>query len=434
MRNKVQSYLYNLGSNFFSFSKAAVVSSVSLVNHPATTKIARALITISVDDFFPAAFAYALDSELQNTRDSYQESTDYNAIIGAYALHVVLSAYIFNKVIRGTVRSFALSSTIPLLVNNDDLEQLPPVIFNSRIRSEKALELIKDYLMRGTLQLILPRTDLYQSFIQFWIGSRIVHSALDNKTLTEISNAKVTSLPFIVGGTYLLLTKLAISGLMPGVQNPWLELLIDNIIYMALFSVIAKLKINQTELLPESYSLNFAEVLNYIPVEIFLRALYIQHKSPDISKQDELALRKMVLNVSFSAIKKFAILPNMLHTPEQFFDDNLIKYLLDSLPKEARIYIHNNWSMEQIRLLFLQFKLVIKSEQDLNKQYRILLNEDKTPPEIFQIFPVEKCVMLLQERLAREPSPLTKNSLFRPFAPNTDSEATILNGHQSSTI
>ncbi|KTC84228.1 hypothetical protein [Legionella brunensis] len=429
MLTKIRNYLANLGSNVVFFSKAAAESSTSLLHNPTAEKIVKPLIAISIEDFLPAAIAYSLNNGLQSSFSKEQESDEdptVQMVLVAVA-NFALTGFMINKLIRGGVRSIALSNAIPLLLNEETQDNIPPPKFYSRdtivFNAKRIQQAMSVNIIDEGISAILPNHYVIQAIMKLGRGYQIVNGALDEQTLTRLSNLKINSLPLMVGSVYLLGTVLR-SSILQGVNNPYLDLLIDNVICMSLFTITANLKLQNIPLQSELYSPNPSSLIEHLPVDKMIHDGYqfIKRMPPE-----ELRAIKTVLTTYFrvhvTLAKKAGVLPEVLQSPEKLFDDKVISSLLTSLPESSKTYVLNKYSKQQIKTFLRHLEIVITQRPASHTD------------DISRFLELDRWVGALKNTIRSnqysQSTLLTRGGLFRREEDNDEDLAYIVNPNSS---
>lgn len=363
MFTKIRDYLIHLSSNMFFFSKATAASSITLTHLQATKKIAKQLITISVEDYIPAAIAYSIQQQL-SLEESSPSSEDppslSMALLGNYILYLGLAGFIINRSIHGAIRSRAMMSTIPLLLNEETLEEITnPDGFEldefSHKQIRQMMNLSDVYLLETAALLLLPYYYYpTQLFLKFRSGYQIVNWALDEKTMRRLTELNINSLPLLISSAYALLGTILKNGMPQELQNPYLHLLIDNGVYIALFSIVANLRLEHLALEPELHSLDPTRLIRYSP----LRGAIYHHLVLPILKNSSAQKYRDTQDALFmyNSFLKQTLLPRMLQSPKTFFDDEVISHLLELLPEKTKEFVLAKYSKPQIQRLLTTIK------------------------------------------------------------------------------
>lgn len=204
------------------------------------------------------------------------------------------------------------------------------------------------------VEFMLPEHYIAKFFLKLWVGHEIVNGAVNRNDLMRLSHLQIKSLPLLVGSAYFLGSYIKDLALL-GSTNPCLNLLIDNCLFISLFAVMANLKLRNVNLQSESHSLN---VPQGFASSLLKELLYSFSKKVRNLTTAELKTILTAMGV-YKDIAKVTVLPTMLHSPKEFFDDEVISELLQSLPHEVKVYLHNKYSQEQIEIFFGHFEIAI---------------------------------------------------------------------------
>ncbi|CEG55557.1 hypothetical protein [Legionella fallonii] len=386
MLTQLRKYITHVSANLMSFSSALVQSTSSLLPDGVTT-IAKSLFHISVTDFLPAALAFSLNRHLQDGLSQYEDDLPEEAIVyrngvmlTAAAVNVLFLSFITSRAIRGGIRTAGLTATTPLLLNQGSLDDDIPrarlydlgAFHSSFNRALQGLEFIGGIIVNEGVDLFLPEDYITKFFCKIWVGYEIVDGAMSRNDLMRLSTLRINSLPLLVGSSYFLSSYMK-DHVLDGNTNPYFNLLIDNCIFVGLFAVVANLKLRNVPLQSEPGFFNALQDWRASYSIELLRSLSRKLKNLehyDLSGFN--ALESMYTNVA-----KATLLPTMLHSPKQFFDDKVISELLDGLSPQAVSYLQDKYSTKQIETflghleILMTRKLIPRHTQSLCRFFAI---------------------------------------------------------------
>lgn len=352
-------------SNIVSSTGAIASSAATLITQDAPLNIINPLAFISIIDFLPAALAYLLNEEIQNYSDEYLDEhplKDFSTIVmltTATLSYVALNGFMINRLINGSVRTLALTRAIPLLINEvpGPFETAEPCLLNSRMirinseRIHESIQLVRGRILDMSIDMLLPEHHLVQAFSKIMLGYEIIELAGSKQTLQRLRQLKNNSVPLLVGGLYMVSTALINTYIVQNSSNIYLKHIINNVIFTALLAVVANLNIQNTELQTEPYSLNPSNLLEYLPnPNNPVRSLYKYLKQNGSIEHVQTIISNMIL-LEINLSKITWILPQIVHSPSQFFDDRVITHLLRSLPQEVRDHLSSNFTKPQAKTL-----------------------------------------------------------------------------------
>ncbi|KTD08013.1 hypothetical protein [Legionella jamestowniensis] len=382
-------YISRFGSNVLHFTKAGYESVSALWTNEGAAKITMPLFETALADFLPAIMAFEINETLQEILNDYQEeiSEEYfeSAALGvaAASVNVVFMSYILRNIMRGGIRLSALLIAIPYLVKQGILDEDPssePVesgsirikylrnmmragIRLSELPSSESFEdesmrikyLLGEHFIEESLNAFFPEAHILHTLLNLSSSYALVESALGGQAVRRLNRLKINSLPLLVAGARFLMD-LALQNN----TNPYLSLLIDNIVFVGLFTIIANMRLDSVNLEHEGYSLNPSSIVTRLkPVKI--TQFLLKQASRKVSPQQ---LQEIAMQLTEHAeqpllVAKLMGLPKMMLSPEKFFNDSVIRDLLEALPGQTRVQLMKKYSPEQIKLFLNYFETTI---------------------------------------------------------------------------
>lgn len=382
-------YISRFGANIRHFTKAGFESVSALWANEGTAKITMPLLETALADFLPAIMAFEINETLQEMLNDYQEEISEenfeSAVIGlaAAGVNVVFTSYILRNIMRGGIRLSALLMAIPHLVRQGILEEDPssePVkygpikikylrnMMRAGIRLSELLPsesvadesikikyLLGEHFIEESLNVLFPEASLFHALLNLGSSYNLVESALDGRAVRRLNRLNINSLPLLVASA-----RFSMDLALQSSSNPYLSLLIDNMVFVGLFIIIANMRLESVNLEYEGYSLNPSSMLTRLrPVTI--TQLLLKRATRKVSPQQ---LQEIAVQLTEHAEQPLLAarlmgLPKMILSPEKFFNDSVISDLLEALPYQTRVQLMEKYSPERIKLFLNYFEITI---------------------------------------------------------------------------